>query len=478
MRQGRALKPGQPGYKRQRIKGFLRQTFQPGKVAKEKAAAEQAAYERERAAARERQIKEFAEQEAAEKLAAGIAAAKQAEQDRIAAEEAAARAEKNRLERIAAMEKRAAEIAAAEAAAEAEKAAQKERMARIKAAANKAAEEERAAAQKAAAEKAAKEAAEKAAAEKAEAERLAAIEAAKTPEQRAAEAEAARLAAEEAERAKEEARLKAEEEARAAAEAAKAAAEAEAAPEMETILVSSLPYTPVTPATDASVGALVGEVMSEFAATPQLLSYDNLGADRAAGLASSIAELQAAWPQPEPANLKAQLIGYWRLSATSCPELAACGWCGAGGTAGKSVLASYQCFSEGDDEGSPTMQTVEVLADARKGKAVVGSLAGDFYVGKLADSGLVGVVEEYYKYEIDDDKQFGVELVPMRWTCVHQSDSLRICRREATDDSVSTRSLKPADSLRCDSCACSLHCGSLHARCGPLPAVRCLRSPL
>mmetsp|Transcript_69284 Transcript_69284/g.184444 ORF Transcript_69284/g.184444 Transcript_69284/m.184444 type:complete len:149 (+) Transcript_69284:525-971(+) len=78
------------------------------------------------------------------------------------------------------------------------------------------------------------------------------------------------------------------------------------------------------------------------------------------------------------------------------------------------------------------MQTVEVVSDAKVGRSAIAALKGDFYVGKLAGSGLVGVVEEYTKLELDEIRQTD-ELSPFRWTCAYASDTLRVCRVEATD---------------------------------------------
>ena len=75
---------------------------------------------------------------------------------------------------------------------------------------------------------------------------------------------------------------------------------------------------------------------------------------------------------------------------------------------------------------------MEVVQDARQGNAVIAALKGDFYLGKLASTGELGVVEDYTKREYDEERMGdGSDLVPVRWTCTFLGDSLRIVRTDS-----------------------------------------------
>jgi len=98
------------------------------------------------------------------------------------------------------------------------------------------------------------------------------------------------------------------------------------------------------------------------------------------------------------------------------------------------VLANFQCFSEYvDGSEAPTMQTVEVVADARERSSSIGALKGDFYLGKLADTGALGVVEEYRRREFDGQRDLDASLAPVKWSPLFLSESLRICRVEGDE---------------------------------------------
>ena len=60
-----------------------------------------------------------------------------------------------------------------------------------------------------------------------------------------------------------------------------------------------------------------------------------------------------------------------------------------------------------------------MVSDRRAGRCVLGTLKGDFYLGKLAATGKVGVVEDWTKREYDDQSQGWEDLDPLRWSCVH-----------------------------------------------------------
>ena len=398
-----------------KVQEAARAVLQPGKV---KAEREAAAEEAERAAAAERRAriaKEAEEESAAEKMA---------ELQRAAEQMAREKEEQERLEKENA-ERKAAFDAAQEAKEEAKQAAEaaeierkkklQEHMRRVKEAADKAAAEEQAAYEK--------EQAEKKAAEEA---RLAAIEAAKTPEQRAAEAAA--KAAEEAAR---EEQLKREAEQRAAAAAAKAEGAG---------LVASVDRDPVgegyvgaSPATDASIAALFTAASSE-AGAPRLFGPADLHADMQGALMESIKELEAGYTKVEDKDeLKESLTGMWRLLFTSDEGFANNGITNQAATPRREVLGGFTAYSKPDEySGAPTLQTVEVVSDNRVGRAILATMSGDFFVGKLQSTGELGVVDDYTKLEFDEMRQGdGTDLVPTRWSSTYLSPTLRVARTES-----------------------------------------------
>ena len=90
------------------------------------------------------------------------------------------------------------------------------------------------------------------------------------------------------------------------------------------------------------------------------------------------------------------------------------------------------CFSEPDNyEPRPTLQAVEVVSDHREGRSVVGALKGDFYVGKLASTGTLGVVEDWTRKEYNDERASdGSDLTPGRWSVTYLDSTLRVARTE------------------------------------------------
>jgi len=340
-------------------------------------------------------------------------AAEQEEQERI---------ERESRERVAAREAILAEREAKKAAKIAE---EEEKKAKAKAAVQRLKDQANAAA-----------AAEQKAAEEKEAARVAAL----TPEQRAAEEEAKQAAI----RAEEERREKALAELEAAMNGGGMAEEAAedsraAAPK---VVVSELPpvgagFSKASgPATAASVLAILDAAEAEVGEKPKrLLSLSALHEDMRGALEASVAELEAGYESLSEAELRAELLGFWQLRMTSDAALASTGSVGFGGSSSRYTLAQFQMFTEPDNyEPRPTLQTVEVVSDARAGKSVLASLKGDFYLGTLATTGVLGVVEDYTRREYDDERMGdGSDLVPLRWSCVYCGDGLRIVRTDGDD---------------------------------------------
>ena len=397
---------------RQAVRGVL----EPKKVAAEKRAAAEAAEKRGMEARRAATIKE-SEEESLEEQADEL---KRAAEQLAWEEKEAERIEKEAAERIAKRDAMINERENAKAAKAEEEAKRKEmqqaQLQRLKDQANKAAKEEQ--------ERAA---AEKAAAEKAEAERLAAIEAAKTPEERAAEAAAA--AAEIA--AKEAAEKRAAEEAAAALDAAADTAAASAASVAGALTPVGAGYlAPSGPASSASIASLLATAAGEVPG-PRLLSLSNLHGDMRTPLLSAISELEAAYTLPDADGIRADLLGFWKLLVTSDDEHAAGGSTGFGSAGPRSILGHIAVFSEADQyEPKPTLQTIEVVADSKQGASGVGTLRGDFYIGTLASSGKLGVVEDYIFRELDDNRQGDGADHATRWSIAYLDSTMRIVRTE------------------------------------------------
>jgi len=411
---------------------------------------------------------------------------KQAEEEREAERLAAIEAEKVRLaaEKEAA-EKAAKEVAERKASIEAAKARREaEKQAAEKAAAEKAAKQQalldkmRAAAEKAAAEEEAK----RLAAEEAEKARLAAIEAAKTPEERAAEA-AAEEAAAAADAPQEEASVAAPD-----AEAEAAGARYRAAfeqfdkdgsgfielPEVEALLQSlpepapqdeaaallaivdtdedgrvswrefcnallrASPPPPAAapraarevPATAEGVLSLVEEVVERGGSVPFLVEY--VEPELASALTQTLEQLEGGFRAPSAEEeLRSPLLGFWKLLFTTSSSRAASGGTGCGKPPARTVLGSYQTFlSPPEGSETPSLQTVEVVADGEAGKALLAAAKGDYYLGTLASSGALGVVEDHTRVEYDGAARFEAQPPPCRWSAAFVGDTLRVSREE------------------------------------------------
>lgn len=394
------------------FKAALRKRTQPKQVAAEKEEEEaKAAAERRAATAKEAQAEADAE-----RMAALQAEATRMAEEKVRLEkEEKENAERKKVFDEAQEAKRAAKEAEEKAVIEREL-ARKEHMKKVKEKFDRIAREEAEAA-----------AAQKAEEERLEAERLAAIEAAKTPEQRAAEAAAAAAAAAQA-KAEAEAAAKREAE---AAEAAEAAAEAQSAavtksrePVGEGYMREADAAAPAaTIALLGTAAAAVGEVRP--------LALSDLHSDMQGVLTQCLEELEGGFEQPAEADLRSQLLGFWKLGLATDDATALDGTTGGGGGSHRTVLAHYTCFSETDEYGgAPTLQTVEVVADSRAGRAVTSAHKGDFYIGKLASTSALGVIEDYTRAEYDGEGSGAADLAPRRWSCAYLSDALRVIRRE------------------------------------------------
>ena len=82
---------------------------------------------------------------------------------------------------------------------------------------------------------------------------------------------------------------------------------------------------------------------------------------------------------------------------------------------------------------SPSLSLyAQVVADLRNGYSGLGALKGDFYVGKLASTGSLGIVEDYTRKEFDDERRGDQgQIEPLRWSCAYMSDTLRVIRTDA-----------------------------------------------
>jgi len=164
---------------------------------------------------------------------------------------------------------------------------------------------------------------------------------------------------------------------------------------------------------------------------PRILSLASLHGDMRTPLLESVAELEAAYTLPDAEAIRGDLLGFWKLLLTSDDEAALSGSTGFGAAARRSVLGHYSVFTEPDNyEPKPTLQTVEVVADNRAGSAGVGTLRGDFYVGTLASTGKLGVVEDYIFREYDDVRQGDGAAHGSRWAIAYLDAGLRIARTE------------------------------------------------
>jgi len=164
---------------------------------------------------------------------------------------------------------------------------------------------------------------------------------------------------------------------------------------------------------------------------PRPLALSDLHSDMQAVVTQCLDELEGSFEQPAEPELRSQLHGFWKLRLATDDSTALDGTTGGGSGSHRSVLAHYTCFTEMDEfGGAPTLQTVEVVADRRAGRAVTSAHKGDFYVGKLASTSALGVIEDYTRAEYDGESSGAADLAPKRWSCAYLSDALRVIRNE------------------------------------------------
>ena len=90
---------------------------------------------------------------------------------------------------------------------------------------------------------------------------------------------------------------------------------------------------------------------------------------------------------------------------------------------------------------------------------MAGALKGDFYLGTLASTGRLGVVEDYTRCELDEERVGdGSELVPTRWTCTYLGEGLRLARTDgAAEGSRAANSVGACQILQAASAVAQIH---------------------
>ena len=166
--------------------------------------------------------------------------------------------------------------------------------------------------------------------------------------------------------------------------------------------------------------------------TPSGWGGDGYGAT----MLASVEALEKEFDQAQdPAQLKGQLVGSWKLLVDSDRDGAGDG--GLTGAAQKpwqTVVGHFQTFRKPDPMDilngnlgkTPLLETTEVIVDSKDGKASTAVLKGGFHLGELtSEEGLPGVVEYYTSLDDAD-----ADLPPNRWSCSYLSDTLRVCKSE------------------------------------------------
>ena len=162
---------------------------------------------------------------------------------------------------------------------------------------------------------------------------------------------------------------------------------------------------------------------------------------REAAALASITKLEQGFTSSAD-EIKSQLYGMWKLLiADKADELITQGMTGYGAPSHNTMLAHFQLFEATDpkDETRPTMQTVEVIENRVEGRSAIAALKGNFYVGKLAGSDAIGVVEDYTRIEYAGDSRYDSGIEPERWSCTFISPTMRVCRLEGGKTRVYAR---------------------------------------
>jgi len=186
---------------------------------------------------------------------------------------------------------------------------------------------------------------------------------------------------------------------------------------------------------------------AEAAAAPRVVSLSSLSLSDAAALRASLEQLaktQAAAEPRSPEELREQLHGFWRLLFTSSPARAKNGVTGYGEGPSRALLAQFQCFKPDAAGGDAlSLQTVEVVSDAREGRAAVAAGKGEFHVGKDG-SGVLGVMEGFHKLEVDGELLRATLPSPVRWSPAFLDQGFRISKEEDGTFSVYSK-VEPAE---------------------------------
>ena len=190
-------------------------------------------------------------------------------------------------------------------------------------------------------------------------------------------------------------------------------------------------YVLASPAKDASIAALFTAASSE-AGAPRLFGPADLHADMQGALMESIKELEAGYTKVEDKDeLKESLTGMWRLLFTSDEGFANNGITNQAATPRREVLGGFTAYSKPDEYRAPRrLQTVEVVSDNKVGRAILATMSGDFFVGKLQSTGELGVVDDYTKRVRRDASRRWHGPVPTRWSSTYLSPTLRVARTE------------------------------------------------
>jgi hypothetical protein len=162
---------------------------------------------------------------------------------------------------------------------------------------------------------------------------------------------------------------------------------------------------------------------------------------REAAALASITKLEQGFTSSAD-EIKSQLYGMWKLLiADKADDLITQGMTGYGAPSHNTVLAHFQLFeaTHPEDETRPTMQTVEVIENKCEGRSAIAALKGNFYVGKLAGSDAIGVVEDYTRIEYAGDSRYDSSIEPERWSCAFISPAMRVCRLEGGKTRVYAR---------------------------------------
>jgi len=165
-------------------------------------------------------------------------------------------------------------------------------------------------------------------------------------------------------------------------------------------------------------------------------SWSGAIASSKASMIAELADLEAKFEKQDPASVKAQLMGSWRLLFTADSDtIATQGLCGLASESHTFIEGHFQTFTKPDPmdifngvKDKYHLETFEVISDTFKGSASLAALKGDYYVGPLATIEL-GTLETYGKREVNGQDTTGAE-IRNKWTCAYLSSQMRVCKSE------------------------------------------------